>query len=128
MSVSETDEQEYDDENVNEEREKVLSALDTAVSKLRLFAMKEVLPSIGASAEQIEEVGKSLDRDSMVILPFLREFTDNYKEKLLAGNVDFFRQLFPPEFAEVEIQPHLLEKGVLFAKVFISIIKDLDEQ
>lgn len=114
-------------EDVAEKRDSILEALDSAWSKFGSFVLTEVFPTIPELTDDHKSDAKlAFDRDAMLALPFLRDFIEANRDKLLAGNVDFFRALLPKELQEAKIPSHLTKKGVIFIRVFISIIKDLD--
>lgn len=110
-----------------EESEKALHMLDEAIEKFRKFVLDVVLPHFGASPEKIYEVRTIMNIDSLLFVPPLRDFLCNYAPQLEARNVDFFRALFPVEFRNVEIPVSFQEKGFLFARVFQSILNDIDK-
>lgn len=114
-------------EDVTEVKDSILVALDNAWSKFGTFVQTEVFPSIPNLTDEHKSDAKlAFERDAMLALPFLRDFIQANREALLAGDVDFFRALLPKELQDAKIPPHLTKKGVVFVKVFISIIKDLD--
>lgn len=111
-----------------EHQEKVLELWNRAVDKLRAFVLEEVLPSANASPEQHFEIKTLMGVNAMLYMPPVRDFLDNYYEKILAKDVDFFRVCFPPEFRAAEIPVPIQEKGVRFAKVFRSLLNDLENE
>lgn len=125
---TETESQEKEEQPLSEKMEFILVKLDEAVMKLRRFILVEVLPDIGATPEQIESVRSALNHDSTLFVPVIRDFLANYMPQVLAMEMDFFRALFPPEFKEAKISIEHQKKGVLFARVFQSLLKDVDEQ
>jgi hypothetical protein len=126
--MGDTEEQIQEENEVAEKRESILMKLDEAIMKLRRFLLTEVLPAIGATTAQIESAREQMNHDSTLYVPVIREFIMNYKQQIKTRDIDFFRALFPPEFAQSEISIEHQDKGALFAKVFKSILKDLDEQ
>lgn len=111
-----------------EHQESILELWNQAVEKLRTFVLSEVLPTLKASPEKTFEIKTLLSVNAMLFMPPLKEFLNNYYDKILAKDVDFFRVLFPPEFHNVEIPVYLQEKGVRFAKVFKSLLDDLENE
>jgi hypothetical protein len=110
-----------------EETAKALETLDIAIDKLRKWVLTEVLPHFKASEEEIYRMRTLMNIDSLLFVPPLRDFLVNYKQQLKALDVDFFRALFPVEYKNVEIPVSLQRKGFLFAEVFESILKDIDQ-
>ena len=108
-------------------RDSILVKLDEAVMKLRRFVLTELLPEYGATQEEIETMREKLNHDSILFLEPIREFLKLYMPQIEAQNINFFRALFPPQFKDVVISTPHLKKGVLFAKVFESLIKDIDQ-
>lgn len=110
-----------------EETAKALETLDLAIDKLRKWVLTVVLPHFKATEEEIYRMRTLMNIDSLLFVPPLRDFLVNYKQQLVARDVDFFRALFPAEYKNVEIPVSLQEKGFLFAEVFESILKDIDQ-
>jgi len=111
-----------------EHQESIMALWDQAVAKLRVFVVKEVLPAVKASPEKCFEVETLLGVNSMLFMPPLKQFLTDYYEQIEAKNVDFFRVLFPPEFQSVEIPVEIQDKGVRFARVFKSLLDDLENE
>ena len=110
-----------------EETAKALETLDIAIDKLRKWVLTEVLPHFKASEEEIYRIRTLMNIDSLLFVPPLRDFLVNYKQQLEARDINFFRALFPAEYKNAEIPVSLQEKGFLFAQVFESILKDIDQ-
>ena len=110
-----------------EKRAKVLELFDQAVAKLRAYVLDQVLPAVNATPEKIYEIKTLMSIDSLLFLPPIRDFLKSYYDQILARDVDFFRAIFPKEFENVQIPSQIIDKGVLFAKVFHSLLKDIDQ-
>ena len=110
-----------------EEAEKAMEMLEQAANKFREFVLKEVLPHFKATPEKIFEVRTLLSTSSLLWLPPMRDFLTNYGPHLEARDVDFFRALFPVEFRNCDIPVSIQDKGFLFARVFQSILNDIDQ-
>jgi hypothetical protein len=111
-----------------EHQESVLELWTQAVEKLRMFVLVEVLPELKATPEKTFEIKTLMSVNAMLFMPPLKDFLTNYYDQIMNKNVDFFRVLFPPEFQNVQISDHLQEKGVRFAKVFKSLLDDLENE
>jgi hypothetical protein len=110
-----------------EQTAKALETLDQAIAKLRTWVLTVVLPHFKASEEEIYRIRTLMNIDSLLFVPPLRDFLVNYKQQLEAKDINFFRALFPAEYKNAEIPVSLQEKGFLFAQVFESILKDIDQ-
>lgn len=110
-----------------EQTAKALQTLDEAIEKLRKWVLTVVLPHFKASEEEIYRMRTLMNIDSLLFVPPLRDFLVNYKPQLDARDLNFFRALFPAEYQNAEIPVSIQEKGFLFAQVFESILKDIDQ-
>jgi hypothetical protein len=105
----------------------VLEALDLAWSKFGAWARKTA-DEAGITGEARENLEFVLARDILVLIPKIEQFLENHKEALAAGDVKHFQALAPVEFQAREIPPAVAEKAFLFAKVFTSLLNDLQKE
>lgn len=107
---------------------KVLGALDETVLKLRGFIVAAMM-ELSLPEEEVKKVTIGLNQDTLLYVPVIRKVLSlpGCDEAIDQGKVDFFRALFPKERQQLEIPKHLSDKGLLFAKVFRSLLRDLDK-
>ena len=109
--------------------QKVLAAIDLAVVKLRAWAL-ECLKEAGGTEEEEKSMREAMNRDALVYVPFIRDFLKDHSAALFGPNqeaLDYFQSKLAPEHARFKITEKFLDKGRLFARVFASLFRDLQQ-
>jgi len=110
-----------------EKRQNLLATLDAGVMKCRTWITTVLLVELKVKPEEIKIVEEQLNHDSILFCEPIRELIEKFDTQLAAREIDFFRALFPPEYAKIEIPIHLQDKGFAFYCFFKQLFKELDE-
>lgn len=111
---------------MGDDHEKVLVALDTAWKKFGAFALEEM-----ASLPPIKNADKFvalLKKDVLIFIPTIRAFLNKHAAALEKKDITYFRHQAGEEYENVEVKAETTEKAFLFARVFASLLRDLENQ
>lgn len=107
---------------------KVLTALDTAWSKLGIWA-KAAMEELGLTEEETLVARELLSHDVILFLPHIRGFLNKHKAGLESRDLPYLEGLLPPSLSHLKplsrVSEKTLDKAFLFARVFESLLDDL---
>lgn len=111
----------------------IQEGIDETWGKFRAFVMDTLL-ALKLPKDKIDFVREVTGQHSLVYLPKIRGFCTQYKAMILGREKDFFRAYLrqqlsenAPEWKDTEIPDKILEKGLEFGFVFLSLISQLEK-
>ncbi len=104
----------------------LLEAIDTTWGKFRAFLL-DSLRAMKLPEDKLNEIKELTKHNSLTYLPTIRDFCVKNEPMILGREKGFFRAQVPDEWKHLEIPDKILDKGLDYGKVFLALIKQLEQ-